>query len=68
MLILAGLERAINHKIVEKLEEIRLSNEVIYLLLKDALWQEYLNRNKQRWSYSQWYLKLIEKYAQELDE
>ena len=66
--MLAGLERAINHKIVEKLEEVKLDNEVIYSLLKEALWQEYLNRTKQRWSYSQWYAKLIEKYVQELDD
>lgn len=65
---MAGLERAINHKIVEKLEEVKPDNEVIYSLLKDALWQEYLNRNKQRWPYNQWYMKLVEKCVKELDD
>jgi hypothetical protein len=65
---LAGLDRAINRKIVEKLEEVKDEDEIIYSLLRDALWQEHLKRNKQKWSYSQWYVKLIEKYTKEGDE
>ncbi|MFW9887398.1 MAG: hypothetical protein ACFFER_04410 [Candidatus Thorarchaeota archaeon] len=65
---MAGLDRAINRKIVEKLEEVKDEDETIYNLLKDALWQEHLKRNKRKWSYSPWYMKLIEKYTKEGEE
>ncbi len=38
-------------------------DEAIRDLLRDALWQEYLKRMKQRWRAGEYYVKLIEKYV-----
>ena len=65
---MAGLDKVINRKIVEKLLEVEVEDETVYSLLRDALWQEHLNRHKKKWVYSPWYLKLIERYSKEEDE
>jgi hypothetical protein len=55
------LEKALNKRILDKIEKIKNKDGAAYNLLRKALWQEYLNRTKQTWHYSQWYLKQIEK-------
>lgn len=57
------LEKAINKRILDKLEKIKKKNKAAYNLLREALWKEYLNRTKATWHYSQWYRKLVEKQA-----
>jgi len=58
-----SLEKAINARIVKKMQKLEKKNKKVYELLKESIWKEYLERNKQRWSYTDWYQKLIEKYA-----
>jgi hypothetical protein len=55
------LEKAINKRILVKIEKIKKKNPVVFDLLKNALWQEYISRDKQTWHYTQWYMKQIEK-------
>ncbi len=55
------LEKALNKRILDKIEKIKKKDMKAYNLLRNALWNEYLNRTKQSWHYSQLYIKLIEK-------
>lgn len=55
------LEKVLNKKIVERIERVEKEDSRAGMLLKECLWQEYLNRHKKQWRYRNWYLKKIAK-------